>query len=65
MQQLDDLNSRHRNSSKGNSIKNGTPTVTTSAPQKSLDEIGGEPLSGSGFESEEPENGFSHAGQES
>jgi hypothetical protein len=65
MQQLDDLNRRFGTGSKVSSIKNGKPTVSKPAHQKWLDEIGGEPLVGSGFESEEPENCFSQAGEES
>jgi hypothetical protein len=61
MQQLDDLNRRFGNRTKGTSIKNNQLMVTSPSPQESLDEIGGEPLVGSGFESEEPESGFSHA----
>lgn len=33
--------------------------------QQSLDDIGGEPLAGSGFENEEPESEFASAGEES
>jgi hypothetical protein len=33
--------------------------------QRPLDDIGGEPLAGSGFENEEPESEFAPAGEES
>lgn len=65
MKRPDDLNRGFGNSAESNSIKNGTPKATNPAHQKSLEEIGGEPLGGSGFENEEPEDGFSHAGEQS
>jgi hypothetical protein len=61
MQQLDDLNRRLGNRTEGAAIKNSRLTVSSPSHQESLDEIGGEPLVGSGFESEEPESGFSYA----
>ena len=64
MQQFDDLNRRLGNRTKGTSIKNSQLMVTSPSHQESLDAIGGEPLVGSGFESEEPETGFFHAGEE-
>jgi len=43
----------------------GLATALSSSPaQKSLDDIGGEPLAGSGFESEQPESEFAPAGEE-
>jgi hypothetical protein len=66
MQKLDDnLSRRLRSISKGSSIKNGKPTLTSASHQNPLDEIGGEPLAGSGFENEAPEAGFAPEGEES
>jgi hypothetical protein len=59
------MNRQIGNSSKGPSISNGGPTLTGARYYQALSEIGGEPLSGSGFENEEPENGFTQAGEES
>jgi hypothetical protein len=63
MQQFEDTNRRFGHGLKGNSIENGRSTLTGLSRQQWLDEIGGEPLVGSGFESEEPESGFSHASE--
>ena len=65
MQQLDNLNRRLGSSSKGNSFKNGKQTLNSASQQQRLDEIGGEPLVGSGFESEDPESEFEPTGEES
>lgn len=65
MQQFEDMNRRFGNGFKSNSIENGRSTLTGLSHQQWLEEIGGEPLVGSGFENEEPETGFSHAGEES
>ena len=65
MQQLGNLNGRLGSSSKGNSLKNGKQTPNSAAQQQRLDEIGGEPLGGSGFESEDPESEFEPTGEES
>lgn len=61
MQRLDDLNQRLRNSSGAS----GEVTFFSDSSQRSLDDIGGEPLAGSGFEDEEPESEFDSAGEES
>ena len=65
MEQLDNLNRPLGSSSKGNSLKNGKQTLNNTAQQQRLDEIGGEPLVGSGFESEDPESEFEPTGEES
>ena len=65
MEQLDNLNRQLGSSSKGNSLENGKQTLNSTAQQQRLDEIGGEPLVGSGFESEDPESEFEPTGQES
>jgi hypothetical protein len=65
MEQLGNLNRRLGSSSKGNSLKNGKQTLNSTAQQQRLDEIGGEPLVGSGFESESPESEFEPTGEES
>jgi hypothetical protein len=54
MQQLDNLNRRL-----------GRQTLHSTSQQQRLDEIGGEPLIGSGFESEDPESEFEPTGEES
>jgi len=64
MRQLDNLNHRLGNSAEGNSLKNGKRTLKSAPEQQRLDEIGGEPLDGSGFENEEPESEFERAGEE-
>jgi len=65
MEQLYNLNRRLRSSSKGNSLENGKQTPNSTAQQQRLDEIGGEPLVGSEFESEDPESDFEPTGEES
>jgi hypothetical protein len=65
MEQLVNLNRRLGNSSKGNSLKNGKQTLNSTSQKQRLDEIGGEPLVGSGFESEDPETEFEPTGEES
>jgi hypothetical protein len=65
MQQLDNFDRRLGSSSGGNSLKNGKQTLNNTAQQQRLDEIGGEPLVGSGFESEDPESEFEPTGEES
>jgi hypothetical protein len=65
MQQLDNLNRPLGSTAKGNSFKNGKRTFNSASQQQRLDEISGEPLVGSGFESEVPESKFERAGEES
>jgi len=40
-------------------------TFFSASGQHLLDDVGGEPLAGSGFENEEPESEFAPAGEES
>jgi hypothetical protein len=61
MQRLDDLNRRLRNGSGAG----GEVMFLNGSIQRSLDDIGGEPLAESGFENEEPESEFGPAGEES
>ena len=61
MQRLDDLNQRLRNGSGAG----GELTFFSASSQRSPDDIGGEPLAGSGFENEQPESEFAPAGEES
>jgi hypothetical protein len=64
MQRFDDLNRRLGNSSVASSSLGGKVTFFSASGQQSLDDIGGEPLAGSGFENEEPETEFAPAGEE-
>ena len=64
MQRLDDLN-RRLETAGANSSAGGEMTFFSASSQRSLDDIGGEPLAGSGFENEEPESEFAPAGEES
>jgi hypothetical protein len=60
MQRLDDLNWRL-----GNDPGVGRKlTFFSDSIQGSLDDIGGEPLAGSGFENQQPESEFYPAGEE-
>jgi hypothetical protein len=61
MQRVDDLNRRLRNGSGAG----GELRFFSASSQRSLDDIGGEPLAGSGFEDEEPESEFAPSGEES
>jgi len=62
MPQLDNLSRHWVSSSKAASIENRKPTLAGTS-QHQLDEIGGEPLAGSGFENEESESGFASDGE--
>lgn len=63
MQRVTDLNARPDRSPVGTTA--GLKTALSSSPaHESLDDIGGEPLDGSGFENEEPESEFAPAGEE-
>jgi hypothetical protein len=65
MQRFDDLKQQpDRSPVAGWSVRGNTASFSTSG-QKSLDDVGGEPLAGSGFENEEPESEFALAGEES
>ena len=61
MQRLDDLKRRLGNGSGAG----GVVTFFSDSSQRSLDDIGGEQLAGSGFENEQPESEFDPAGEES
>ena len=64
MQRFDDFNRRLGHSPVAGSSVGGKVTFL-SAPGQQLDDIGGEPLAGSGFENEETESEFAPAGEES
>ena len=61
MQRFDDLNRRLRNGSGAG----GDVTSFRASNERPLDDFGGEPLAGSGFEDEEPESEFAPSGEES
>jgi len=65
MQRFDDLSRRPNSSPVANSSADGKVASFNGTGQRSLDDIGGEPLAGSGFENEEPESEFATAGEES
>jgi hypothetical protein len=65
MQRVNDLNPRPDRSPMADSNVGRRRTSSFSPAQNSLDDIGGEPLAGSGFENEEPESEFAPAGEES
>jgi len=65
MQKFDDLKRRPNSGPVANSSADGAMASSNASDQQSLDDIGGEPLAGSGFENEEPESEFSPAGEES
>jgi hypothetical protein len=65
MQRFDDLKRRLNSSPVANSSADGKMASFNASGQRSLDDIGGEPLPGSGFENEEPESEFAPAGEES
>ena len=52
------------NSPVADSSLGGKVTFFSASGQQSLDDIGGEPLAGSGFENEEPESEFASTGEE-
>ena len=58
MQRFDDFNRRPGNSPVAGSTVGDKVTFFSASGQQSLDDIGGEPLAGSGFENEEPESEF-------
>lgn len=61
MRRFDDLNRRLRNGPGAS----GDVTFLSDSSQRSLDDIGGEPLAGSGLENEQPESEFALAREES
>ena len=65
MQKSNDLTRRPNSSQVVNSSGQGKVASSNASGQRSLDDIGGEPLAGSGFENEEPESEFAPAGEES
>jgi hypothetical protein len=65
MQRFDNLNRRPTSSLVANSSADGKVASFNGTGQRSLDDIGGEPLAGSGFENEEPDSEFAAAGGES
>jgi hypothetical protein len=65
MQKFNDLRRRLNTSPVANSRADGKMASFNACGQRSLDDIGGEPLAGSGFENEEPESEFAPAGEES
>jgi hypothetical protein len=64
MQKFNDSKGRQNSSPVANSSANGKMASFNASGQRSLDDIGGEPLAGSGFENEEPESAFAPAGEE-
>ncbi len=65
MQKLNDFTGRPNSSPLANSSAQGKVASFNASGQRSLDNIGGEPLAGSGFENEEPESEFAPADDES
>ena len=65
MQRFDDFNRRPGNSPVADSSVGDKVTFFSASGQRSLDDIGGEPLAGSGFENEQPESEFASAREES
>ncbi len=65
MQRFDDLSRRPGNSPVAGSSVGDKATFFSASGQQSLDDVGGDPLAGSGFENEEPESEFAPAGEES
>jgi hypothetical protein len=65
MRSFDDFKRRPNSGPVTNSGADGKMASFNASGQRSLDDIGGEPLAGSGFENEEPESEFAPAGEES
>jgi hypothetical protein len=65
MQKFNDIKRRPNSSPVANSSADGKMASFNASGQRPLDDIGGEPLAGSGFENEEPESEFAPAGEES
>jgi hypothetical protein len=63
MQRFNDFTRPDNNSVPGSSMGDEV-TFFSASGQQSLDDIGGEPLAGSGFENEEPESEFGAREQE-
>ena len=65
MPRFNDLMRRPNSSPVANSSAHGKLASFNASGQRSLDDIAGEPLAGSGFENEEPESEFAPYGEES
>ena len=65
MQKFNDLKRRPNSSPVPNSSADEKAASFNASDQRSLDDIGGEPLAGSGFENEEHDFDFAPAGEES
>jgi hypothetical protein len=65
MARFNDSNRRPGNSPVAGSSVGVKVIFFSASGQRSLDDIGGEPLAGSGFEDEEPESEFAGHGEES
>ncbi len=65
MARFNDLNRQPGNSLVVGSSVGDKVTFFSASGQHLLDDVGGEPLAGSGFENEEPESEFAPAGEES
>ena len=65
MARLNDLSRRPDGGPVVNSSASAKMKVPKTFGQRSLDEVAGEPLAGSGFENEEPESEFVPAKEES
>ena len=64
MPKLNDFTGRPNSSPVANSSAQGKVASFNASGQRSLDDIGGEALAGSGFENEESESEFAPAGEE-
>jgi hypothetical protein len=64
MQKSNDFTRRPNSSQVANSSGQGGVASFNASGQRSLDDIGGEPLAGSGSENEEPESDVAPAGEE-
>ena len=65
MPRFNDLTRRPNSSPVANSRADGKMASFNASGQRSLDDIGGELLAGSGFENEEPDSEFAGHGEES
>ena len=64
METFNDLRRRPSSSRVANSSADGKMLTFNVSGQRSLDDIGGELLAGSGFEKEEPDSDFAGDGEE-
>jgi hypothetical protein len=65
MEKFNGLRRRPSNSPVADSSADGKMLSFNASGQRPLEDIGGEPLAGSGFENEEPESEFAPAEEES